>query len=162
MLTPKMIDPSETSAVFRAAREQAGSVNLDADMGGLNDAVIKFTKVEKFTTFLAEYAFVDGDIVVHLYPPMEQFETSLVNNAPRVSAEYLRFWKRSFPQVLSPVAEGYFKISQPTLRAAYVEEMTSWWMRAGGFATRLDPDGFILRFFEVLDHALDVVSAANT
>jgi hypothetical protein len=38
--------------------------------------------------------------------------------------------------------------------------MASWWMRAGGFAHRLDAEGFILGFFAKLDQALDAADAA--
>lgn len=149
------VDPSETAAVFRQAREQAGDFDIGADMGGLNDAVLKFTKVDKFTTFLAEFAFSDGAIIVHFFPPREAYEVSLSTQQPRVTAEFLRYWKKKFPLVLSPTAEYYFKATQPVLTATYVEEMTSWWMRAGGYAAREDAVEFITRFFEALDGALD-------
>lgn len=159
MLTAKTIDPKETADVFRKAREQAGS-DEPALIGGVLDAVVNFTKVEEYTTFLAEYAIVDGNIVVHFFPPREAFELSAHNGQPRVTAEFLRRWKRTFPEVLSPVAEDYFQATQPIVQAKYIEEMTSWWLRAGGFGTSvLDPDAFILRFFSRMDAALDVVYA---
>lgn len=149
------ISSSETAEVFRKAREQAGHIDIGADIGGVVDAVIKFTKVEKYTTFLAEFAVSDGAIIVHFFPPREAYELSLTTQQPRVTAEYLRYWKMKFPQVLSPVAESYFMASPPLLVATYVEEMTSWWMRAGGFATRTDAESVIKIFFDVLDVALD-------
>ncbi len=150
------VNPAETAEIFRQAREQAGGVDIGADLGGVQDAVLKFIKVEKFTTFLAEYVVSDGAIIVHFFPPREAFESSLVTKEPRVTAEYLRFWKMKFgPQILSPVAVDYFKAGPPLLTATYVEEMTSWWMRAGGYAYREDANEVIMRFFEILDAALD-------
>lgn len=154
-MNQRTIDPAETAEVFRGVREQAGGQNLDADLGGIADAVIQFVQVESFTTFMVEYALTDGDIVVHFFPPREAYVAALTNGEPRVDPEYLRYWKLTFPQVLSPVAESYFKTTYPTVQATYVDEMTSWWLRAGGFATRMDPAGFIMRFFEALDRALD-------
>lgn len=149
------VDPSETAAVFRQAREQAGSFDIGADIGGVSDAVLKFTKVENFTTFLAEYVLSDGSIIVHFFPPREAYELSLSTQQPRVTAEFLRMWKKKFPLVLSPTAENYFLATYPVLAATYVEEMTSWWMRIGGYAGRTDVDEVIMRFFETLDAALD-------
>jgi len=149
------VDPAETAAVFRQAREQAGAFDIGADIGGVADAVLKFTKVEKFTTFLAEYVFSDGAIIVHFFPPLEAYETSLVTQQPRVSAEFLRSWKNKFPSVLSPTAENYFLATYPVLAATYVEEMTSWWMRVGGYGAFANVDADIMRFFETLDAALD-------
>jgi hypothetical protein len=149
------VNPAETAEVFRKAREQAGAVDIGADLGGVQDAVLKFIKVEEFTTFLAEYVVSDGAIIVHFFPPREAFEISLTTREPRVTAEYLRYWKMKFPHILSPVAENYFKAGPPLLTATYVEEMTSWWMRAGGYAGRTDADDVIMRFFDTLDAALD-------
>jgi hypothetical protein len=149
------VDPSETAAVFRQAREQAGSIDIGADIGGVVDAVLKFTQVEQFTTFLAEYVVSDGAIIVHFFPPREAYEVSLSTNQPRVNAEFLRYWTTKFPVVLSPVAENYFKATQPVLSATYVKEMTSWWMRAGGYSGRADAEDVIKQFFVVLDSALD-------
>ena len=126
-----------------------------ADMGGLADAVVKFKKVENFTTFMAEYAFIDGNIVVHFFPPREAYVQHNSLDRVVVSEEFLRGWKMTFPRVLSPVAEDYFNATAPVLEATYVAEMTSWWLRAGGFANRLEPDAFVLGFFVALDAKLD-------
>jgi len=152
------VDPSETAEVFRKAREQAGSVDIGADIGGVADAVLNFTKVENFTTFLAEFVVSDGAIIVHFFPPREAYEVSLATNQPRVTAEFLRYWKKKFPYILSPVAEDFFMATKPVLTAAYVEEMTSWWMRCGGYAGRDDAADVIMRFFLVLDSALDAAA----
>jgi len=150
-----VINPLETAEVFRKAREQAGDIDIGADIGGVADAVLKFTKVERYTTFLAEFVVSDGSIIVHFFPPREAYELSLSTQQPRVNAEFLRYWKTKFPEVLSPVASSYFMAAPPVLVATYVEEMTSWWMRVGGFSNRNDAESVINMFFDVLDAALD-------
>ncbi len=156
MSSTTTIDPRETAEVFRQARAQAGMEEPTA-IGNVVDAVLNFTRVEDFTTFLAEYVFLDGNIVIHFFPPREAFELSQTSQQPRISAEYLKYWKRKFPTVLSPVAEEFFNATAPIITATYVEEMASWWMRANGYASRMDPDGFIRLFFAELDRSLDAV-----
>lgn len=125
--------------------------DLEADR--VKDAVVQFTSVENYTTFLAEFAFVGADIVVHFFPVKEAYMA--VGDRRRVSNDYLLYWQRHFPQVLSPVAEEYFHATKPVLVAQYIPEMTSWFMRAGGFVSQLNPTEFIVRFFEKLDDALE-------
>lgn len=127
-------------------------------LGGVKDAVIDFKKVEGYTTFLAEYAFTDGDIVVHFFPPREAY--IFHNDRHRLSEESLLLWQRKFPQVLSPTAEEFFQATAPVLKAAYTAEMFSWWFKAAGFANRLEPEAYLLRFFDRLDAALDAVGFA--
>lgn len=126
-------------------------------IGNVQDAVIQFKEVAAFTTFLAEYAVQDGNYILHFFPPRERY-VHTGNGKHQVHGEFLIRWQRFFPQVLSPVAEEYFQATQPRLQAAYTAEMTSWWFKASGFAERLDPDGFIMKFFETLDTALDAAS----
>jgi hypothetical protein len=149
----RRVDVSETEAVFAQMREAAGGKEEPVALGNVLDAVVKFTQVGDYTTFLAEYAFLDGSIVVHFFPPAEAYAGT--GDARKVVEEYLLYWQRKFPLVLSPVAEDYFKATRPVLTAQYITEMQSWYLRAGGFANRLDPDAFILGFFERLDAGLD-------
>lgn len=142
--------------VFKEEAEQAGS-SAPTAIGNVADAVVQFTKVELYNTFLAEYAFLDGDIVLHFFPPREAFTE--VNGQLQLPLEQLHKWQQFFPAVLSPVAEEYFQATKPVVVAQYIPEMTSWWMRCGGFASRLGPDDFILKFLEKLDAALDAASA---
>ena len=154
------VDPVDTRQVFEDETKAAGGKEPPVAIGNVADAVVQFTKVEVFTTFLAEYAFMDGDIVVHFFPAKELYILS--NDRWKLSEEVLLKWQRQFPLILSPVAERYFSATYPTLSALYVAEMTSWYLRAGGFAKRLNPDEFIMRFFEQLDHALDCVDGVKT
>jgi hypothetical protein len=145
--------------MFEQERQQAGGKDAPVAVGNVLDAVVKFTQVEQYTTFLSEYAFVDGDIVVHFFPSKEEYIE--VAGRHRVREEFLLIWQRLFPEVLSPVAETYFKATLPIISAQYIPEMTSWYFRAGGFARHLHAEEFILRFFERLDDALDRVYAAR-
>lgn len=150
----RRVDVAETEAVFAQMRQAAGGQEEPVALGNVLDAVVKFTQVGDYTTFLAEYACLDGNIVVHFFPPAEAYVGT--GEARKVVEEYLLYWQRKFPLVLSPVAEDYFKATRPVLTAQYIAEMQSWYLRAGGFANRLDPDSFILGFFERLDAGLDV------
>lgn len=158
MATATRVDPAETREVFAQMRQSAGRDEPVA-LGNVLDAVVKFTQVNSYTTFAVEYACVDGSFVIHFFPPPEAFV--MVEGARKVPTEYLLFWQKKFPAVLSPVAEGYFKATYPQLMAQYVPEMRSWYMRAGGFANRLDPDTFLQQFFALLDRALDALTAAS-
>jgi len=122
-------------------------------ISGVTDAVISFTKVENYTTFVAEYAFIDGDIIIHFFPPKEYY--TQINGVYKILDECLLIWKRKFPQVLSPSAEKYFLVSLPVIMAQYIPEMTSWYFKASGFARRVDPDAFVLHFLSFLDKSLD-------
>lgn len=117
------------------------------DIAGIEQAVPKFEQVRQYTTFLAEWAQIDGDLVVHFFPAPEQ-------NALAEKAQE-RYWLRDFPQLLSDTAEQYFNATKPRLTASYAEELSSWYFRARGFALQLDPAEFIGRFFVLLDEALD-------
>lgn len=149
----RRVDVEETKEVFAQMRRAAGGKDEPVALGNVLDAVVKFTQVADYTTFLAEYAFLDGNIIVHFFPPFEAYVGT--GEARRVLEEYSLYWQRQFPVVLSPVAENYFKATRPVLIAQYVREMQSWYLRAGGFANRLDPDAFILGFFAALDAGLD-------
>ena len=121
-------------------------------IGNVRDAVIGdpekgLNKVEDYTTFLAEYAFYTGDIIVHFF-----LTKDIATADPKAKDAY---WLQTFPQVLSDTAESYFEATKPRIFAEYVPEMTSWYMRCHGFANRLDPETFVLSFFEKLDEVLD-------
>lgn len=126
-------------------------------IGNVGEAVIKFTEVTDFTTFLAEYAIQGDAYILHFFPPKERY-VHTGNGRYQVHGEFLIRWQRMFPQVLSPVAEEYFQATQPRLQAAYTAEMFSWWFKATGFAERLDPPAYIMKFLEKLDAALDAAS----
>lgn len=127
--------------------EQAKSVMLanqeSFSANSIAEGVPKFTKVEGYTSFLAEFALIDNDIVVHF------FETS---EHPATDTNY---WLVLFPSVLDHFAQGYFQATAPRLTAKYTEEMKSWWLKAQGYSHLLDLDAFMTKFFENLDAALE-------
>lgn len=121
-----------------------------------------FTKVDRFTTFLAEYAFLDKDIVLHFFPSEE------VHQSPKAKS----YWFDTFPKVLDPVARRAFGAEPPRLEAQFIEmaipsfipvdqakATPSWWLCAHGFTDVLDPDGLVARFLSSLDAALDTEKA---
>jgi hypothetical protein len=121
-----------------------------------------FTKVDRFTTFLAEYSFQNKDIVLHFFPSEEVLQSS--RSRP--------YWLEVFPRVLDPVARKGFGAEPPRLEAQFVEmaipsfipaaqakATPSWWLCAHGFTEVLDPHGLVERFLALLDQALDAEKA---
>lgn len=143
---------STTDVTVDDLRVAAGTV-----VGNVANAVIQFTKVESFTTFLAEYAIQDGAYIVHFFPPKERYIAGSQGRM-QVHGEFLIKWQRTFPQVLSPTAEAYFEATYPRLQAIYTAELFSWWLKASGFADRFATDEYIMKFFERLDEALDAMA----
>lgn len=99
--------------------------------------VLHFTKDLTPGTFVAEYAFEGNNIIYHFYPP----QAGMVTN----------YWKNLFPVSLERVAMSFFDAGAERLRAAYTEELSSWWLRASGFAIVGDPDMRSHNFFMKLD-----------
>ncbi len=106
---------------------------------------IRFVPADLYTTFRAEFAIEEGDIIFHFYV------TDAINKLPNP----WKYWLELFPKCLSDNAERYFNTVFPRLKAAYTEEKGSWWMRAFGFGKLLDPHRFAHRFLDLLDEALD-------
>lgn len=104
-------------------------------------------KVEDYTTFLAEYVFYEGDMIVHF------FQTKELARANPQKRD--RYWLQLFPVALSDTAEDHFQATLPRIFAEYVPEMTSWYFKARGFANKLDPKEFLYSFFGKLDTNLD-------
>jgi hypothetical protein len=106
---------------------------------------LMFTHIDGYTTFRAEFAIVDGDIVYHFY----------VTEEVQKLRDAHKYWDAVFPATLQTVAREYFNADYPRLQAQYVPEMASWWFRAKGFGQKLDPQRFSYRFFDTFDAALD-------
>ena len=107
---------------------------------------LQFIKFTDYTTFSAELAITEGDLVYHFYVTAE------VNALPDARV----YWYEVFAQVLERVAQEYFKATAPRLKAAYTQEQASWWLRAFGFGMVLDPHKLAYGFLHVLDAALDL------
>lgn len=129
---PKELPPPEATA------------RLEAE-GDLPVLPLQFIPITEYTTFRAELAIADGDLIFHFYVTGEV-------NALR---EPKKYWLEFFPAVLEPVAKTYFNAEFPRLKAAYTEEQASWWFRAFGFGHVLEPHKFAYGFLEKLDAALD-------
>ena len=101
--------------------------------------VLQWVKDTTPGSFTAEYTIdaVNNDIVYHFYPPQAGIPTNL--------------WKVHFAKCLEEVATAKFGVGAPRLRAAYTEELSSWWMRASGFADVGDPALRSQALFQALD-----------
>jgi hypothetical protein len=102
---------------------------------------LRFIQVGDYTTFLAEYTMDGDDYVVHFFPTEEHKDVA--------------YWRNTFPSALDAVAQDHFQAKPPKLRAAFTEEMNSWWLRADDYGHVVDKDKFIHRFLDRLDQALD-------
>lgn len=112
---------------------------------------LQFVQVDNYTTFYAEFALVDGDIVFHFFLTPEMRSNR---------ARWRRYWLEDFPTVLEPSALKHFDTTPEAkrLEATYIEDIVdSWWMRAFGYGHLLDPHQFALGFLEQLDQGLDAV-----
>jgi hypothetical protein len=124
----------------------------DGDREALNNAVggecgivpLQFTDVTTLASFRAEYATEGDDIILHFYTLPEDKD----------NAYWQKMWQKVFPATLDAVAQGYFRAKYPQLKAAYTEEMDSWWLRAYDFPHILNKDTYVMRFLEQLDRAV--------
>ena len=127
------------------SREQAQSKIESEAQGTLPVLPLHFIKVREYTNFDLEFAVTEGDLVFHFYATAE------VNALP----DPQKYWKEIFPNTLSTVVEAYFRATYPRIKAAYTEEHASWWMRAQGYGHLLDAHGFVYKFLDEFDRALD-------
>jgi hypothetical protein len=107
-----------------------------------------FVKVTEHEGFIAEYGMEGDDYVFHFFLPSEPTR--------RNDTEY---WLKTFPVVLDVVAREHFQATRPRLRAAYTEEMASWWLRADGYGNVLNKDAFARRFLVKMHQALATTSS---
>lgn len=107
------------------------------------DAIPKFKPVEGYTTFRAEYALQDSNIIVHFFLP------------PDFRGDKGSYWAIRFPRALDATAQHCFQATRPRLQAKYTEELESWWLRAQSYDHIVDLDGFMTSFFDLLDGALE-------
>jgi hypothetical protein len=107
-----------------------------------------FTKTNEFSTFDAEYLREpDGSIVFHFFLPDDLFSGQVQKRKI--------YWSAVFPELLSNLAQEYFQATYPRLRAAFTEEVNSWWMQAGGFGHILELEVYVNAFFAQLDAKID-------
>lgn len=106
----------------------------------------QFVINEKYSSFRAEVAVLEGDFVFHFYLPKGGVK------------DYTYYWEDLFPTCLDFVARDYFKVSYPRIKAMHIKELgiDSWWMRAYGFVdSTLNPDAFVEKFYQKLHSALE-------
>jgi hypothetical protein len=116
---------------------------------GYGVSPLAFEEVDMYTTFKAEFAVRDEALVFHFFPTEEVNQRS----------NPIGYWKGSFSSALERVAKEHFNLDFPQLKAAYSDELASWWLQADGAATRtLDPGHYAYRFLEKLDKELDKVA----
>ena len=127
---------------FVSVDEAAGAFVGIGDMGV---EAPNFMPINCYTTFRAEYAVMGDDLVFHFYA------TDEINKLPNP----WRYWKTAFPNALSKVAKEHFQSEAPRVRAAYTDELCSWWLRANGYEHVLDMDEYAVRFLEKLDQELE-------
>ena len=133
----------QESERLQSPNEVTETVTAQPSFGGVEP--MSFTRVEDYTTFVAEYAVEDEDIILHFYPTKEMSHEKELDR---------RYWLQLFPTVLDPVARTFFSADFPRLKACFVPEMGSWWLRAYGLAG-LSPSDRVSRFLDKFDTALE-------
>lgn len=128
------------------------SRTVGGEVGGIQDAVIKFTQIDDFTTFRAEYSWVDDNLIIHFFLTKEMVE---LNKTEEGGPSVKQYWLNKFPHALERASKEYFQADSPRLTAKYTTELASWFFRAQGYADRLDPGLFAEKFFEHLDQVLE-------
>jgi hypothetical protein len=137
-------------------KEQAKKLLSDESESALelgDGAIPKFTQLDGYHGFKAEYAIIRGDIVLHFFLPKHAQV-----NSPEARQAWMSYWLKDFPAKLDPVAQEYFEANHPRLMAKYTSEVASWWFKAQGFGEVLDVGEFVGGFLKKLDEALQVRS----
>jgi len=124
--------------------ERAQLKSMDSAACGL--VPLQFVKKEDYNTFTAEYAWDGDDLVFHFFRSPER-------------AKEQSYWLTLFPKVLDPVARDFFSAESPRLRAAFTEELDSWWLRANNYGNIIDKTAFAELFLSKMDQALDTKSS---
>ena len=141
MTTPPLLQPKQVKETVEDEQ------NLKLPVQPLH-----FISVRDYTTFDAEVAIAEGDLIYHFF----------ANKEINALSNPQRYWLELFPKELEKVAQEYFKATFPRLKAAYTEEQASWWMRAYQFGMVLDPHRLAYGLFDALDAALDTVMKSST
>jgi len=128
-----------------SVQKELTNLKKEPDALDLDGAVPDFTCNGNYTTFRVEHALIEGNIVLHFFPPEE------MEDGPQL----LNYWKTIFPTTLDVVARKYFDAESPRLYAEYVPELYSWYFRANGYSHIVDLLSFLEGFFDKLDEALE-------
>lgn len=107
---------------------------------------MKFTEVSTLF-FKAEYTVKGDDFIIHFFPLPDKNDRE--------------YWLQVFPTVLDVTARTHFRANKPQLRAAYTEELDSWWLRADGYPHILAKEEFIKRFFNKLAYELKTTTSTK-
>lgn len=140
----------------------------DTDLSALSSqgdqgaAILPFEKIDKYTTFMAEFVEKDQDLVFHFFPSPEA----------HASPNCRRYWYRVFPETLSSVASKVFEAGPPRLQAQLVEgviaswddgdtakAVDSWWFCAKGYGARVLYRRLVDTFLKEFDVALEATKA---
>jgi hypothetical protein len=149
-MQPSKSDEERDVALGVVPDTKEGRVDLmkqQPSFKNVGDAVPKFKKVSDYTNFLAEYALINGNVVVHF------FET------PERPWQDTGYWRKLFPAVLDEQGQLHFQGTFPRLKARLTEEMRSWWFEAQNYTHIIDLDDYMGRFFHRLDRQLDATEA---
>lgn len=139
----------------QAARMLSSEVGLPTGTAeDVERAIPKFISWD-YRSFKADFAVVNGDIIIQFYLPawIPSLVGDLKKADPRVQAAWSAYWLEAFPAQLSPQAKEYFHADVPRLVAKYTEEVASWWFRAQGFGSVMNPQGLVAGFLLKFDQA---------
>jgi hypothetical protein len=134
---------------------------------------VKYCPLIQFPFFSAEFALVDQPrkLSFHFFLTAKQWEVVEKYNDDTLrpverhsyAAQYSavsRFWKETFPTCMDKVAQEYFRDTAPNLKAAYTEELNSWWLSVSDVDNRsLFPSLLADDFLKRLSGSLETLNA---
>lgn len=143
-----MSSPNERTVVLPEVPDGKAAEIFDKEpraipAGHIRQAIPDFKQVSDFTAFLAEYAMIEGDLVIHFFETEER------------PAKDRHYWLTIFANVLNDEGQAYFQATAPRLVAKYTEEMNSWFFKAQSYGHVINLDVFVMNFLERLDAKLD-------
>ncbi len=136
---------------------------------------LQFVRVDKYTTFTAEYGMKDGNVIIHFFLPRREGEplevTPLYATPAEIDESAVRamataailnsntsifdYWLKRFPECLEQVVREVLQMEPPQVLASYTKEVSSWWLQIKELQS-LDPNGLVFKVFAELDKLLDV------
>lgn len=160
---------SEQEESREVARRLRKSLSEEPEIGLRG---MKFTKVER-EYFFVEYIHNRGYLVFHFFIPVQYM--NITRNPPVTDAlgnvlddgvvytptpEALKYWTEVFPTFLDACAQEFFNATFPRIEAAYVPDVTSWFLRCRGFDV-IDQKSLCEGFIKAMDQKISSSFASS-
>lgn len=117
------------------------------DIDGDKEVTPRRLTRSELSKFTVEYALVGRDLVFHFFRPEAKEQEPIMSDA---------YWKITFPSVLDVVAQKHFNAGQERLSAEFISDfnLDSWYLQARGYDHILDLEGYVEKFYRLLEEGL--------